>query len=159
MSQGQSARIQRRGVIRWRICVSWDAFTESAVSKKYTPGSQFWHENRGVPRGMRGSGSVSGLSECATRGFSSRRSGRPAASSQAEAPSVGYLGFRARISCSRCTFCEKRQGTYRISGGYRSILIYWTASQLTCLTARQRVHLNRQEETRRKSSTSQRRAR
>ena len=25
---------------------------------------------------------------------------------------VGYLGFRARISCSRCTFCEKNQGTY-----------------------------------------------
>lgn len=36
--------------------------------------------------------------------------------------------FRARISCSRCTFCEKKQGTYRISGGYRSILIYWSAA-------------------------------
>ena len=44
------------------------------------------------------------------------------------APSVGYLGFRARISCSRCTFCEKNQDTYRISGGYRSILAYWSAA-------------------------------
>lgn len=100
------------------------------------------HKNRGIPRGMRGSGSVSRLPECATWGFLSRRSGRPAASSQAEAPSVGYLGFRARISCSRCAFCEKKQGTYRISGGYRSIPIYWSSrragllTQLGCSTAR-----------------------
>ena len=42
------------------------------------------------------------------------------------------------------------------------VLAYWSAVELACslsLTARQRVHLNRQEETRRKSSTSQRRAR
>lgn len=86
----------------------------------------------------------------------------PQRASQAEAPSVGYLGFRARISCSRCTFCEKKQDTYRISGGYRSILAYWSscrAGLLTSLAAQQHVHLNRQEGTRRKSSTSQRRAR
>ena len=84
-----------------------------------------------------------GLPECATWGISSRRSRRrPAASSQAEVPSVGYLGFRARISCSQCTFCEKKQGAYRISGGYRSILIYWSScragllTQLDCSTAR-----------------------
>lgn len=39
------------------------------------------------------------------------------------------------------------------------VLAYWTANQLTCLTARQHVHLNRQKRTRRKSSTNQRRAR
>lgn len=66
----------------------------------------------------------------------------PQRAPQAEAPSVGYLGFRARISCSRCTFCEKKQGAYRISGGYRRILIYWSScqagllTQLDCSTAR-----------------------
>lgn len=66
----------------------------------------------------------------------------PQRAPQAEAPSVGYLGFRARISRSRCTFCEKKQGTYRISGGYRRILIYWSScragllTQLDCSTAR-----------------------
>ena len=100
----------------------------TALFEKYTPGSRFWHKNRGVPRGMRGPGSVFRLPEYATGGFLSGRGYRPAASSQAEAPSVGYLGFRARISCSRCTFCEKKQGTYRISGGCRSILAYWPAA-------------------------------
>ena len=100
----------------------------TALFEKYTPGSRFWHKNRGVPRGMRGPGSVFRLPEYATWGFLSGRGYRPAASSQAEAPSVGYLGFRARISCSRCTFCEKKQGTYRISGGCRSILAYWPAA-------------------------------
>ena len=81
----------------------------TALFEKYTPGSQFWHKNRGVPRGTRGSGSVSGLPECATWGFLPRGSRRPAASSQAEALSVGYLSFRARISHSRCTFARKNK--------------------------------------------------
>lgn len=68
---------------------------------------------------MRESGSAFGLPECATWGFLPRGSHRPAVSSQAEAPSVGYLGFCARISRPRCIFREKKQGTYRISGGYR----------------------------------------
>ena len=84
--------------------------------KKYTPGSQFWHKNRDVPRGMRGSGSVFGSPEYATWGFLLARGCQPATTSQAEAPSVGYLGFLARISCSRRSFCERKQGTYLISG-------------------------------------------
>lgn len=65
----------------------------------------------------------------------------PQRAPQAEAPSVGYLGFRARISCSRCTFCKKKQGAYRISGGYRSpsLLVCCRAgllTQLDCSTAR-----------------------
>lgn len=91
--------------------------------------------------------------ECEDQGASSDRpNARPGVSCrgevvgpqrapQAEAPSVGYLGFRARISCPRCTFCKKKQDTYRISGGYRSpgLLVCCRAgllTQLDCSTAR-----------------------
>ena len=74
---------------------------------------RFRHKSRGIPRGMRRSGSVFGLPARAPWGFLSRGSRQPAASSQAEALSVGYLGFRAKISYQRCTFCEKKQGIYR----------------------------------------------
>ena len=101
---------------------------------------------------MRRLGSVFRLPECATWGFLPRRSRRPAAISQAEALSAGYLGFHARISCSRCSFYEKKQGAYRVLGRYRSpgLLVCCPAGLRTSQSTRQRVRLNRQEGTRRK---------
>ena len=115
---------------------------DSIMSAACTREGRFGHKIRGIPRGMQGSGSASRLLEVATWGFLSRKDYPPVTSSQAEAPSVGYLGFRARISCPRCTFCENKQGTYRISDGYRRILAYWSScragllTQLDCSTAR-----------------------
>ena len=73
---------------------------------------RFWHKSRGVPRGTTRAEFSLKLHDFATWDFLSGGSRRAAASSQAEALSVGYLGFRARISCSRCTFCKKKQGSY-----------------------------------------------
>lgn len=54
---------------------------------------RFWHKNRGVPRGMRGLGSVFGSPECATWCFLSRGSRRPAA------PKPGPIRGIPRFSC------------------------------------------------------------
>lgn len=72
-------------------------------TRKITLRARFWHENRGIPRKSREWTKAFEARGAVTWCFLAGSISRPSPTSRFGAVSVGRLGFRARISPSRCT--------------------------------------------------------
>ena len=101
-SQGEHARVRVS-----RVAQSCETSKEAnRISQKYTANKEFWHENRGIPR-------MKPLLRRLLRvdGSLSRRNARPHKRPtrglfRPYALPVGYLGFRAGIGHSSCSFSK-----------------------------------------------------
>lgn len=110
---------------------------------KYAASKEFWHKNRGIPRGVRGKGRALRSGVSVIWCFFSRVIYQPAVASRGGASSVGYLGFLCQNRSFPVYFSERQgapmpripQSSHNNSWGWVSLLVAWNVPIRSILLA------------------------